>query len=132
MIGATKQCWDTKKLIEVARRIDERRDKRFRPLPEQKRSDPDVLADLRDALDQVRNAARAVQQYVVRKESDQDSNSVLSFIAGERIHVAYQLCQALSDDLNRSDIEFQPASLVQLHEATKALTKQLERVIDKI
>jgi hypothetical protein len=57
---------------------------------------------------------------------------VLSFIAGERIHVAYQLCQALSDDLNRSDIEFQPASLVQLHEVTKALTKQLERVIDKI
>jgi hypothetical protein len=101
-------------------------------LPEQKRSDPDVLADLRDALDQVRNAARAVQQYVIRKESDQDSNSVLSFIAGERIHVAYQLCQALSDDLNRSDIEFQPASLVQLHEVTKALTKQLERVIDKI
>jgi len=132
MTGATKQCWDRKKLIEVARRIDERRDKRFRPLPEQKRSDPDVLADLRDALDQVRNAARAVQQYVVRKESDQDSNSVLSFIAGERIHVAYQLCQALSDDLNRSDIEFQPASLVQLHEVTKALTKQLERVIDKI
>ncbi len=81
---------------------------------------------------QVRNAAWAVQQYVVRKESDQDSNSLLSFLAGERIHVAYQLCQALSDDLNRSDIEFQRGSLVQLHEVTKALTKQLQRVIDKI
>ncbi|MGA9801680.1 MAG: hypothetical protein WBQ46_00380 [Terriglobales bacterium] len=142
MTGATKQCWmefaafaakerDAKKLIEVARRIDERLDKRFRPLPEQRRSDPDVLADLRDAMHRVRNAAWAVQQYVVRKESDQDSNSVLSFLAGERIHVAYQLCQSLSDDLNRSDIEFQRGSLVQLHEGTKALTKQLQRVINK-
>ena len=143
MIGATKQCWmefaafaakerDAKKLIEVARRIDERRDKRFRPLPEQKRSDPDVLADLRDALDRVRNAAWAVQQYVVRKESDQDSNSVLSFLAGERIRVAYQLCQALSDDLTKTNIEFQRGGLVQLHEVTKALTNQLQRVIDKM
>ncbi len=142
MTGATKQCWmefaafaakerDAKKLIEVARRIDERLDKRFRPLPEQRRSDPDVLADLRDAMHRVRNAAWAVQQYVVRKESDQDSNSVLSFLAGERIHVAYQLCQSLSDDLNRSDIEFQRGSLVQLHEGTNALTKQLQRVINK-
>ncbi len=67
----------------------------------------------------------------VRKERDQDTNSVLSFLAGERIHVAYQLCQSLSDDLNRSDIEFQRGSLVQLHEGTKALTKQLQRVINK-
>src|SRR5208282_2846303 len=144
MTGATKQCWmefaafaakdkDPKKLIELARKINERLDERFRPLPEQKRSDPHVLADLRDALDRVRNAAWAVQQqYVVRKESDQDSNSVLSFLAGERIHVAYQLCQALSDDLNRSDIEFRRGRLVQLHEVTKALTKQLQRVIDKM
>jgi hypothetical protein len=143
MTGATKQCWmefaafaakeqDPKKLIEVARRIDERLDERFRPLPEQKRSDPDVLADLRDALNRVRNAAWAVQQYVVRKERNQDSNSVLSFLAGERIHVAYQLCQALSDDLNRSNIDFQRGSLVQLHEVTKALTEQLKRAIDKM
>ena len=143
MTGATKQCWmefaafaakdqDPKKLIELARTIDERLDERFRPLPEEKRSDPDVLADLRDAMHRVRNAAWAVQQYVVRKESDQDSNSVLSFLAGERVRIAYQLCQALSDDLNRSDLEFQRHSLVQLHEGTKALTKQLQRVIDKM
>src|ERR1019366_2283518 len=143
MTGTTKQCWmefaafaakeqDPKKLIKLARKINERLDERFRPLPEQKRSDPDVLADLRDALNRVRNAAWAVQQYVVRKESDQDSNSVLSFLAGERIRVAYQLCQALSDDLTKTDIEFQRGGLVQLHEVTKALTNQRQRVIDKM
>lgn len=143
MTGATRQCWmefaafaakeqDPKKLIAVARKINERLDERFRPLPEQTRSDPDVLADLRDAMHRVRSAAGAVQQYVVRKESDQNSNNVLSFLAGERIHVAYRLCQALSDDLNGSDLEFQRGSLVQLREVTKALTKQLQRVIDKM
>ena len=50
---------------------------------------------------------------------------------GERVRVIYQLCQAISDDLKRTDIDFQAGSLVQLHEATKALTEQLEGVINK-
>jgi hypothetical protein len=93
--------------------------------------DSDVLADFRDALNRVRNTAWAAQQYIVRKESDQDATSVHSFLAGERIRAAYQLCQALSDDLKRTDIEFQRGSLVQLFEATKTLTEQLKHVIDK-
>jgi hypothetical protein len=93
--------------------------------------DPDVLADFRDALNRVRNTAWAAQQYVVRKESDQDSTSVLSLLAGERIRAAYQLCQALADDLKGANIEFQRGSLVQLYEATKTLTEQLKRVVDK-
>ncbi len=93
--------------------------------------DPDVLADFRDALNRVRNTAWAAQQYVVRKESDQDSTSVLSLLAGERIRAAYQLCQALADDL-KANIEFQRGSLVQLYAAAKTLTEQLKRVIDKL
>jgi hypothetical protein len=94
--------------------------------------DPDVLEDFRDALNRVRNTAWAAQQYVVRKETDQDSTSVLSLAAGERLRAAYHLCQALLDDLKGTDIEFQRGSLVQLHEITKTLTKQLKRVIDKL
>lgn len=92
--------------------------------------DPDVLADFRDALNRVRNAAWAAQQYVVRRENDQDPTSVFSLLAGERIRVAYQLCQALAEDLKGSDVEFQRGSLVQLYEVTKTLTEQLKRVID--
>jgi hypothetical protein len=92
----------------------------------------DVLVDFRDALNRVRNTAWAAQQYVARKESDQDSTSVSSFLAGERIRVTYQLCQALSDDLNRTDIKVQRGSLVQLYEATKNLTEQLKTIIDKM
>ena len=94
--------------------------------------DPDVLADFRDALNRVRNTAWATQQYVFRKENDQDSTSVLSLLAGERIRAAYQLCQALADDLKETDVEFQRGSLVQLHEVTKILTQRLKGVIDKL
>ena len=93
--------------------------------------EPRVLTDFRDALNRVRTAAWAAQQYVIRKETEQDSGSVLSLLVGERIRVTYQLCQAISDDLKRTDIDFQAGSLVQLHEATKALIEQLERVINK-
>jgi hypothetical protein len=93
--------------------------------------EPRVLTDFRDAVNRVRTAAWAAQQYVIRKETEQDSGSVLSLLVGERVRVTYQLCQAISDDLKRTDIDFQAGSLVQLHEATKALTEQLEVVINK-
>ena len=93
--------------------------------------EPRVLTDFRDALNRVRTAAWAAQQYVVRKEIEQDSGSVLSLLVGERVRVTYQLCQAISDDLKRTDIDFQAGSLVQLHEATKALTEQLEGIINR-
>jgi hypothetical protein len=94
--------------------------------------DPHVLADFRDALNRVRNSAWAAQQYVARKESDQDSTSVLSFIAGERIRTAYHLCRSVSDDLKRTDLKFQAGSLVHLHEVTKALAEQLGDVINRL
>jgi hypothetical protein len=94
--------------------------------------DPRVLADFRDALNRVRTAAWAAQQYVARKETDQDSSSVLSFLVGERIRATYNLCQGLSDDLKRTDIKLQAGSLVLLHEVTKALTEQLNDIINKL
>jgi hypothetical protein len=94
--------------------------------------DPHVLENFRDAVNRVRNSAWAAQQYVARKESDQDSTSVLSFLAGERIRTAYQLCRSISDDLKKTDIKFQAGSLVHLHEVTKALAEQLEVVIERL
>ncbi|MGB0031320.1 MAG: hypothetical protein WBP77_09035 [Candidatus Sulfotelmatobacter sp.] len=94
--------------------------------------DPEVLADFRDSLNRVRTAAWAAQQYVARKETDQDSTSVLSFLAGERIRAAHHLCQAISEDLRRTDIEIQAGSLVQLYEVMSDLTEQLKGVINRL
>jgi hypothetical protein len=51
--------------------------------------DPRILADFRDALNRVRTAAWAAQQYVARRETDEESSSVLSFLVGERIRATY-------------------------------------------
>ena len=93
--------------------------------------DPHILVDFRDALNRVRNAAWAAQQYVARKETNQGSSSVLSFLAGERIRATYHLCQAISNDLKRTDIEVQAGSLVQLYEVTKVLTEELDGIINR-
>jgi len=50
---------------------------------------------------------------------------VLSVVAGERVRVAYQLCQAIQADLKTSDIKFQTGQLIQLSLAAKALIEQL-------
>jgi hypothetical protein len=94
--------------------------------------DPHILADFRDALNRVRNTAWAAQQYVARKETGQDSSTVLSFLVGERIRTTYHLFQAISEDLKRTDIDVQAGSLIQLHEVTKVLTEQLEVVIKRL
>lgn len=94
--------------------------------------DPDVLADFRDSLNRVRNTAWAAQQSVARKETDQGSSSVRSFLVGERIRATYHLCHAINDDLKRTDIELQAGSLVQLCEVTKVLTKRLQGTINRL
>ena len=93
--------------------------------------DPRILEDFRDALNRVRNAAWVAHQSVIRKETDQDSRNVLSFLVGERIRAAYHLCELISEDLERTDVEFQAGSLVELHDVMKALTEQLNDVINK-
>ena len=94
--------------------------------------DPHILSDFRDALNRVRNTAWAAQQYVARKETGQDSSTVLSFLVGERIRATYHLCQAISEDLKQDCIEVQAGSLVQLHEVAKVLTRQLKGAINRL
>jgi hypothetical protein len=94
--------------------------------------DPRILADFRDALNRVRNTAWAAQQYANRKASDQDSTDVLSFLARERIRATHHLCRAVNEDLKQTDIQFQRGSLIELDEITKALTQQLNSVINRL
>jgi len=87
--------------------------------------DPRILTDFRDALNHVRNTAWSAHQYIASKSIDHDSTSVLSVLAGERIRVAYQLCQAIQADLKSTDIKFQTGQLIQLSSAVKDLAEQL-------
>ncbi len=57
--------------------------------------DSRILTDFREALNRIRNTAWSAQQYIALKATDQDSGSVLTILAGERVRAAYQLCQAI-------------------------------------
>ena len=89
--------------------------------------DPRILTDFRDALNRVRNTAWSAQQYLTLKDTQQDSESVLSLLAGERIRAMYQLCQALISDFDSPDVNFQPGQLLQLQLAITKLSERLER-----
>jgi len=89
--------------------------------------DPRILTDFRDALNRVRNTAWSAQQYLTLKDNQQDSNSVLSLLAGERIRAMYQLCQLLLSDLDSPDVRFQSGQLAELHTAIGKLTERMER-----
>jgi hypothetical protein len=91
--------------------------------------EPRILTDFRDALNHVRNSAWSAQQYIALRTTEQDSTSVLSVLAGERVRAAYQLCQAIQADLKTSDIKYQTGQLIQLQNAAKALAEQVATVV---
>ena len=57
---------------------------------------------------------------------------MLSLLVGERVRNTHELCQAVSEDLNRPDIEIQAGSLIRLYEVMGALTEQLGGDIQKL
>jgi len=91
--------------------------------------DPRILTDFRDAINRVRNTAWSAQQYVSLRGSEQDSQNVISLLAGERIRATYQLCQLLESDLASPEVHFQPGQLLQLYSAVKSLSDRLERAV---
>ena len=49
-----------------------------------------------------------------------------SFLAGERVRCAFQLCRTIHEDLEREDVQFQRGQLAQLQVAVSGLGKQLQ------
>ena len=94
--------------------------------------DPRILTDFRDAVNRIRNTAWAAYQYTESKITGSDSRSIISLVAGERIRVAYQLCQAIQEDLETTDVHLQAGQLIQLQAATKALTDKLSDVVRQL
>src|SRR5207244_5413227 len=94
--------------------------------------DARILTDFRDALNRFRNTAWSAQQYLAQKTTGADSAGVLSLLTGERVRVAYQLCQALQADLKNSEIKFQTGPLIQLYLAAKAPPEQLVDVVAQV
>jgi hypothetical protein len=93
--------------------------------------DARILSDFRDAVNRVRTAAWAVQQYGESTDTEQNPSTVLSLLAGERVRAAYQLCRAIQQDLDKLDLRFQPGQLIQLRDAAQNLVKRLNAAVGK-
>lgn len=93
--------------------------------------DPRILTDFRDAVNRVRNAAWALQQYAASKATEKDPSTVLCVVAGERVRVTYQLCKLVHADLEQPEIEFQKGQLLELREATHQLSQRLDDILGK-
>jgi hypothetical protein len=92
---------------------------------------PRILADFRAAVNRVRNAAWALQQYAETKETERDPDTLLSVLAGERLRVAYQLCEVIRADLINPHIALQKGSLLQLQQAMLQLLEVLGGAVGK-
>ena len=91
--------------------------------------DPRLLTDFRDALNRTRNTAWGVQQYLSCRSIQADSTTLMQILAVERIRVAYQLGQALLQDLQATDLKLQPGQLVELHKLMKHLNRRLAELV---
>lgn len=87
--------------------------------------DGHVLTDFRDALNRVRNTAWAAQKYVASRGFGEATLDLTSFLAGERVRCAFQLCRTIHEDLQRQEVDFQKGQLAQLQGAIADLGKQL-------
>jgi hypothetical protein len=85
-----------------------------------------VLSDFRDALNRVRNTAWAAQKYVATRGFNEGTDGLTSFLAGERVRCAFQLCQTINEDLLREEVQFQKGQLIELHSAVSRLSEQLQ------
>lgn len=88
--------------------------------------DARLLSDFRDALNRVRNVAWAAQQSLEVRVTGDDSTSIDSLLAAERVRAAYQLCRSIQGDLGRDEIEFQKGQLSELHTIAAALTNDIK------
>lgn len=84
-----------------------------------------ILSDFRDALNRVRNTAWAAQKYVASREFNEGTAGLASFLAGERVRCAFQLCRTINEDLRHEEVQFQKGQLVELQGAVSGLSKEL-------
>ena len=90
--------------------------------------DPRVLNEFRDAVDQIRGTAWAVQQWIGLQESG-DPYELLPALSAQRVRRATQLTKDLTIDLESVDIGLETPGLKQLFQAVDALHERLARVL---
>jgi hypothetical protein len=84
-------------------------------------TDPRVLQDFRDAVDYVRKAAWAVQEWQARQANRRDTSTVLPLLTHERVRRTTQLCKTIAADLQEHASSSEVLGMAELSQAIEAL-----------
>jgi len=90
--------------------------------------DPRVLHEFRDAVDNVRKTAWAVQEWQERQSKQQDPESVIPLLTAEGIRRATQLCEAIANASTTNQIG---RETVGIDEFLRAVEHVLETFVER-
>jgi hypothetical protein len=113
---------------EIKRLSSELRDLEKR-LQSESTPDPTALAEFRHAVDGVRLAAWSVSELINTRHGDKDSDSVLSFLAAERLRRFEQLVRSIRGDIERRVITFKTRGMTTLFHSVTVLHDLLNQVL---
>ncbi len=94
--------------------------------------DPRILSEFRDALNRVRTAAWAMQQYVEHQMHERDPEHVFTLLAGERVRAGYQISKLIIEDLHNPEVKIQKGQLLELNDAVQQLAQELATAVSQL
>lgn len=87
--------------------------------------DADVLREFRDAVDNVRKTAWAVQEWQERQLREQDPHTLLPLLVAERIRRATQLCNAIIADAAAHEIARETVGIEEFFRTVESMHESL-------
>lgn len=87
--------------------------------------DQRVLSEFRDAVDNVRKTAWAVQEWQERQSRQQDPQTVLPLLTAERIRRATQLCDAITNAAATHEVTRQTVGIEEFLQAVQRVHQSL-------
>jgi len=87
--------------------------------------DPKILGEFRDAVDNVRKTAWAIQEWQERKSRQQDPKTVLPLVTAERIRRATQLCDSITADTAVHGIARETVGIEEFFQAVERVRQSL-------
>jgi len=87
--------------------------------------DPRILSEFRDAVDNVRKTAWAVQEWQERQSRQQDPLTVLPLLTAEGIRRATQLCEAITAGLAAQEVARETVGIHEFFQAVDRVHQSL-------
>jgi hypothetical protein len=86
---------------------------------------PRILCEFRNAVDDIRHTARAVQTWIGLQEQNRDPYSVMATLSADRVRRATQIAKDLTIDLQAMEVDFETEGLEELLHAVEGLRQCL-------